>query len=209
MMPKAAAPAAVPKEAQFPPLNPEWHRRTNLRVQRRHQRRATPLERRDSAPDDERGRLRRFDENAANHPTRSLGNFPPITQLESSESTDSGPIITYDIRRPPSGPSSSSAQPPAPQRLRSRSLARDSDRRRSRSPSPERRRNDRSVRRRGETPRLAPWAEPSGSSEGSPVRLAAPVQRPRPNKIAAYAEISGLLFNNLWTPLAETSTIFP
>ena len=196
MMPKAAASAAVPKEVQWPsvapralavpkepqwpPLDPEWHRRDQQRVARRQQRRITPLERQDSAPDDERGPLRRFDNNVANHSRRNLGNFPPITVLGPSGSSGSGPIITYDVRRPPSGPSSSSGQIPAPQRLRTRSPVR-------RSASPDRRRDERNVRRRSETTRFLPWEEPSDSSQGSPVQLEPPVQRPRPNKQVEYA----------------------
>ena len=145
-MAKAAAAAAVPKEAQCPPLDPDWHRAVKLRAAQKRARRAMPQERRNSPP---------------------------------SESSGSVPVVTYDVRRPPLGPSSSSSQLPAPQRLRTRSPAR-----RSRSPSPERRRYDRSIRRRN----LAlPWKESSDSS-GSPARLEPPVQPTKKNTQVEYVD---------------------
>ena len=170
MMPKAAASAAVPreaqwpsiapralavpKEAQWPPTDPRSLERDRRRVERRQHRRGTPTERQEVAPhDDEIGRLRRFDENAANHPRRILGNFPSINESGPSGSSGSRTITTYDVRRPPSGPSSSSGHLPAPQRLRSR--------------SPDHRRNERNVRPRGENPR----DDPSDSSQEAQVKL--------------------------------------
>ena len=144
-MAKAAASAAVPKEAQFPPLDPEWHQAVKQRAAQKRARRDMPRERRNSPP---------------------------------SEPSGSGPVVTYDVRRPPLGPSSSSHQLPAPQRQRTRSPVL-----RSRSPSPERRRNDRSIRRRNLG---LPWKESSDSS-GSPARLEPPVQPARKNNQVEYA----------------------
>ncbi len=120
-------PSQVPAPAvtRFPPLDPQSLARDRRRVAYRQARRGTPQF------EDGRERLRHFDENASDRDYNRHASFPPIT--------------TFDVRRPPTGPSSSTSMPTAPLRPTPKSPTR-------RPASPMRGRNERNVRQRSEDP---------------------------------------------------------
>ena len=114
----------APAVAKFPSMDSRSLARDRRLVAHRQARRGTPMF------EDGRERLRNFDENASNRDYNRHASFPPVT--------------TFDVRRPPTGPSSSTSMPTAPLRPTPKSPP-------TRRPaSPMRGRDERNVRQRSE-----------------------------------------------------------
>ena len=116
----------APAVAKFPSMDSRSLARDRRLVAHRQARRGTPMF------EDGRERLRNFDENASNRDYNRHASFPPVT--------------TFDVRRPPTGPSSSTSMPTAPLRPTPKSPPT------QRPASPMRGRDERNVRQRSEDP---------------------------------------------------------